>query len=267
MAHTLVIKGANFGTNKIETVSFSNEIPCTSISLDKSTDTISVIGGTATVTPTVTPNNTTDSVVWTSSDNGIATVANGVVTAVGVGVVTITATCGEKTATCTVAVSNTLSFTHKLGATAKKKGSSDDYGYLDSGDANYGGLYGTAEQTYRVSAASDLQIEGYLYPVPLGDGAETLTITAGNNLKVTVVWLDKDTVCDASSGASWKAIFAKVVNYDDASPYNSNVPLGNRVLTVPTGANSIIACIRKTTADLSDADVASVSFVVSAGTN
>ena len=43
MAHTLVITGANFGTNKLDTVTFSHQIPCTGVSLDKSTITITSI--------------------------------------------------------------------------------------------------------------------------------------------------------------------------------------------------------------------------------
>jgi len=53
----------------------------------------------------VTPANSTEPTIWTSSNNAIATVDNnGKVTAVAVGTATITAQAGEKTATCTVTV-------------------------------------------------------------------------------------------------------------------------------------------------------------------
>ena len=77
--------------------------PCTGIKLDRDTLTIAR-GETATLTATVKPADTTDKVVWSSADNGIATVENGVVTAVGHGKTTITATCGGKTASCKVTV-------------------------------------------------------------------------------------------------------------------------------------------------------------------
>lgn len=77
--------------------------PCTGITLDKDTLTIAR-GETATLTATVEPADTTDKVVWSSADKTIATVENGVVTAVGLGETTITATCGNQTASSKVIV-------------------------------------------------------------------------------------------------------------------------------------------------------------------
>ena len=54
---------------------------------------------------TVTPANSTDDVVWTTSDASVATVANGVVTGVAAGTATITATAGQFHADCAVTVS------------------------------------------------------------------------------------------------------------------------------------------------------------------
>ena len=77
--------------------------PCTGITLDKDTLTIAR-GETATLPATTFPADTTDKVVWSSADKTIATVENGVVTAVGLGETTVTAACGDKTASCKVTV-------------------------------------------------------------------------------------------------------------------------------------------------------------------
>ena len=77
--------------------------PCTGITLDKDTLTIAR-GETATLTATVEPADTTDTIGWSSKDDNIATVKDGVVTAVGQGETTITATCGNQTASCKVIV-------------------------------------------------------------------------------------------------------------------------------------------------------------------
>lgn len=77
--------------------------PCTGIKLDRDTLTIAR-GETATLTATVEPADTTNTIVWSSKDKTIATVKDGVVTAVGQGETTITAACGDKTASCKVIV-------------------------------------------------------------------------------------------------------------------------------------------------------------------
>ncbi|MCK9493654.1 MAG: Ig-like domain-containing protein, partial [Acholeplasmataceae bacterium] len=59
-------------------------------------DSVGEIGDTITLTATVLPENATDkTVVWSSSDETLATVSNGVVTLLKVGAVTITARAGE----------------------------------------------------------------------------------------------------------------------------------------------------------------------------
>jgi phi13 family phage major tail protein len=62
------------------------------------------LGSTLTITATKTPATATTPVTWESMDTSIATVADGVVTPVAAGGVTIKATCGGKTATCSVIV-------------------------------------------------------------------------------------------------------------------------------------------------------------------
>jgi len=87
----------------------------TGVTLSQSEAAMTVGGETLTLTATVAPDNATDkTVTWTSSDPTVATVANGVVTAVAAGTATITATAtngtddttDDKTATCTITVTD-----------------------------------------------------------------------------------------------------------------------------------------------------------------
>ena len=82
-------------------------IPVTGVSLNNSTLTI-LIGDMETLSATITPYNATNqNITWSSSNTSVATVsAGGVVTAEGIGSVTITVTtsCGSRTASSTVTV-------------------------------------------------------------------------------------------------------------------------------------------------------------------
>lgn len=82
-------------------------IPTTSIVLSASELTISAAGESQVLTANVTPGNTTDIVLWTTSDNTVARVVDGKVVAMGAGTATVTATSGDRSASCTVTVAGT----------------------------------------------------------------------------------------------------------------------------------------------------------------
>lgn len=109
---TFTIGGRN-GHRRIASiaVTYAKSAPTTvaveSVTIDKETATLTV-DGTETLTATVSPENATDkTVTWSSSNTSVATVENGVVTAVAAGTATITCTSnadGTKSATCDVTV-------------------------------------------------------------------------------------------------------------------------------------------------------------------
>ncbi len=118
----ITAKNSNGTVSDVCTVTVS-AISVTGVTVDKTTAEISV-GGTVVVTATVAPENASDkTVIWSTSDDKVATVANGIVSGVSAGTVTITATTkdGAKTATCEVTVkANTIAVT---GVTLSPAGS------------------------------------------------------------------------------------------------------------------------------------------------
>ena len=101
-------------------VRFEKPVPATSVKLDKSELSLTE-GDTDKLTATVTPENTTDTLVWSSSNTDVATVDNnGTVTAVKAGTATITAKSGSVEAKCTVTVkaAPAAPLTVKVGETA-----------------------------------------------------------------------------------------------------------------------------------------------------
>ena len=89
------------------TIKLIENVPVTGVSLDESELDLEV-GGSQTLTATIAPSNASNkNVIWSSSDETVASVDDGLVSALKVGTATITATTedGNKTATCTVTVS------------------------------------------------------------------------------------------------------------------------------------------------------------------
>ncbi|WML36114.1 Ig-like domain-containing protein [Clostridium sp. OS1-26] len=92
-------------------------IPVQTITLNKNSDTL-MIGATDTLTSTLFPTNATNfSLVWTSSDNSVATVSDGKITAIKSGTAVITAATFDRTvsAICNVTVTGTSNGTDTGG--------------------------------------------------------------------------------------------------------------------------------------------------------
>lgn len=100
-------------------------VAVTSITLDPTTVDKKVGDAAVTLTPTVLPDDATDkSLTWTSSKETVATVADGVVTFVGAGTATITATANDGSgveATCTVIVLPEGALAGQFSVSATKK--------------------------------------------------------------------------------------------------------------------------------------------------
>ncbi|MGM9840778.1 MAG: Ig-like domain-containing protein [Candidatus Limisoma sp.] len=112
------VKGISIGTTKITATALANKatatcivevvdkiIAVTSITLNSKEETLCV-GATTQLTATINPTNATEkNVVWTSSDNAVATVDdNGLVKGMTVGSANITATVDGKSAVCAITV-------------------------------------------------------------------------------------------------------------------------------------------------------------------
>ncbi len=92
-------------TPGVDTVAHEDPVPVESVILDR--DTLSLTAGLCdTLSVSVLPEDATDmTVVWSSSDSGVAVVNDGIITAVGAGSAVITAVSGDASASCSVTVS------------------------------------------------------------------------------------------------------------------------------------------------------------------
>ncbi len=112
---TVTATGGGVQIKAVKVYYTTPKVDVTGISLSQTEVSMTVGGEAVTLTATVAPDNATDkTVTWASSDPTVATVANGVVTAVAAGTATITATAtngtddttDDKTATCTITVTD-----------------------------------------------------------------------------------------------------------------------------------------------------------------
>lgn len=112
-----------------------DDVSVTGVSLDKTTAELEV-GGTLTLTATIEPANATNqNVSWSSSDENVATVANGTVTAKAAGsaVITVKTADGGKEASCTITVTEKTSGSEGEGSGSEGEGGSSG-GSDDTGD-------------------------------------------------------------------------------------------------------------------------------------
>lgn len=195
MAKTLIIKNADYSDNALDVVAF-DAVPCTGIELNKSTAEITAIGGTTTITATLTPANTTDMLSWASSDTDVATVVDGVVTTVGVGTATITATCGNQTATCVItsrAFMNTANVLERLGyyfgGTPVSSGGNGIPSW-DVASSRRGGL-ASSTGNYSIYNLSNV----FPYTMPKGTKQVKITLASGSSISGIqgIYWFNHET--------------------------------------------------------------------------
>ena len=247
MAKTLVIKGADFSKNKLTTVEFAN-IPCTGIGFEESTYMLTGYDPVE-IEYTVTPSDTTDTVEWESSDQSVALVSNGDVTAVGLGTCTITATCGSYSASATITVDLAYISSYKFGYVGAQTK------YTTNNDVkNRIGCYGSGNQAgeYKCLASSGgtnmpvIKLPKNTASVTIKiQGTETLLYNGGN---CAIRWMK-----DESCGEAGMTAGALLVQSE--SEYNARTTKES-TFNVPNNVDSMLVGLRMATT-YSDEDSAS----------
>ncbi len=165
------------------------------------------IGQSGTLTATVLPDDTTDkTVMWESSDTGVADVdSNGIVTAYAIGTATITATCGDASATCIVTVEPILAELLTLDITEKSAMPGESFRLTATvlpEDATAPGL------VWESSNTNVAKVDNAGYVTVMGNGVCVIRVktTDGSNLSaecvvtglsgIEAVWIDEDTRAD-----------------------------------------------------------------------
>lgn len=186
MGKALKLSNVDFSAVALATITYEEDKSCTSVALDYNTLSFETVGETKTLTATVTPADTTDTLTWSSSNPNVASVANGVVTIHGIGSATITATCGTKTATCTISqtsikAAGTLSILEDIVT--------NSYNSCLNLAANSGcvtvGMKYTNNDKVRVIQGANKDLEAILVPY----GASVVKMATENDSEITFNYL------------------------------------------------------------------------------
>lgn len=238
MGKALIIKNADFSANAVTTITFA-DVPCTGISFDS--DTVTITGyEPVTVGYTLTPADTTDSVIWESSDTSVVTVSNGVLTVAGIGTCTITATCGAYSASATITVSISYIPNWKFGQAGHVDGAefitvTTTYRnrIIACGSGAQEGAYSGTGEAYKV-----VKIPNNTASVTISRGADKSSMFY-NDDSARFLWTQ-----DVSCGNSSYPFAALWVSADENVNFSANQ---SHTYTVPEGADSFLFMARLTT--------------------
>ena len=243
------------------------------------------VGETQELTAVIAPSNATNkNVTWVSSDTSVATVENGVVTAVGKGTATITVTTadGGYTATCEVTVKLPVSAvtlnetstalvvgnTKQLTATVAPANADDSTVTWKSGNTNVA----TVDQTGKVTAvgvgtttitataggkSATCTVTVTAKPVPIEMIAlRDAAVSVGGTIQLEPVFTPADTT---QRDVTWSSSNSKIATID-ANGRVRGVAEGKVTITVTSTAdrNITASCTVTVTKNLSDAGLAAI---------
>ena len=240
MAKTIVIGGANYTSNALDKVSFSGSVPCTGIEFEESSYSLTDYTP-VTIEYTLTPADTTDTLTWSSSDDDVVTIENGIITAVGLGSATITATCGTQTATATVSVSLAYVPKYELGMYNHTNNST----YVSNGSSVTNRIMcmgsGAQASEYIIPAGS----QGYenVHCIKLPKNTASVTVSFSTTTKLyygdaPILYWCKDEPCGETGALENAALYV-----GETTAYNAKSET-SKTFTVPNSADCFVYFFR-----------------------
>lgn len=256
MGKALTLKnGVDFSANAVATIEYA-DIPCTGITFAQNTYTVSGYDA-VTVEYTVSPADTTDNVIWTSSNDDIVNISNGVMTINGVGTCTITATCGgfSATATVTVSIACTPNWEFRTITTNNN--------FVSYGRFTYNRLLtfgvGAQASTHNMASIVGDNVADSPYAIKIPKNTAKIRVSRGadkgsafynNSTSQLICWM-QDVACGDSSFPD----AAKKLSREDFNPVSN----ASTEFTIPTDADCFVINMRTSTTYTAEDDANTIA--------
>lgn len=195
------IKAESAVTYYADSFHISREVvDVTGVTLDKTTMTLTE-GQTNTLIATVSPENATyPEVTWSSNNEAVAKVENGVVTAVSAGEAVITATAGSCSATCAVTVKSNVK-TYTITVSANEGGKVSPSGRVTVNEGNAQTFTVTPAPAYEVKSfkinGQEVALSGNTYTISNVSANMTVDVVFG--YAPALIWDMNDIAVDGSN--------------------------------------------------------------------
>lgn len=247
-----VIAGTTtFASCEVTVTATSTTVPVSGVTLDKTSLNLQEGQG-YTLTATVSPDNATDkTVTWSSSNESVASVVNGYVSAKKAGNATITATAGDKSATCVVTVSaveiQSIAFNpaSRTLYTGKKEAV---YVQISPADAVPDVQWSSSQPD--VVAVEDAAGEGYTSSSmkilnPLKAGTATITATAGGKSATLSVTVEDVALARIELSQSWVTLRVGDTQRLEAKCFNNDGSQASGCVVEWSSNNPSVAKVEK----------------------
>lgn len=215
-------------------INIINKVPVTGLSLNQTSKTLKV-GETLQLTPVFAPSNATNkNVYWSMDNDSVATIENGLITAIRLGSVTVNCTSeeGNFTASCSITVQEDQQPPVTEAITVRLKASSVSWSKVNL----YYWADGIDSPAWPGTTITQDAQGWYAYTIPASVTSVNIIWNDGNNQTTDITNITQST-CYKLNSTSGKSITVSTINCEEDIVAVTGVTLNKKTLQISKGGN------------------------------